>query len=89
MENCKKPGPICPYTLPDCSKILGNNGFEHEITGSVNSNTENCVYLWKCVKPNFSDFPECEYVGTTSCAFLTRMAEHRDYPKRDIDTEVS
>ena len=88
-KNCKKPCPICPYTLPDCSKITGNNGVEHEISSSVSCDTENCVYLWKCVKPNCQDFPECEYVGMTSRSFKTRMSEHRDYPKRDIDTEPS
>ena len=41
------------------------------------------------MKPNCSDFPECDYVGMTSCPFRTRMSEHRDYPKRDIDTEPS
>jgi hypothetical protein len=88
-KNCKKPCPICPYTLPDCAKIIGNNGFEHEIIHSVNCDTENCVYLWKCMKPNCQDFPECEYIGMTSRPFRARMSEHRDYPKRDVDTEPS
>ena len=41
------------------------------------------------MKLNCQDFPECEYVGMTSRSFKTRMSEHRDYPKRDIDTEPS
>ena len=44
--------------------------------------TEKCVYYCP-------DFPECEYVGMTSRSFKTRMSEHRDYPKRDVDTESS
>ena len=88
-KNCKKPCPVCPYTLPACTEVNGNNGFVHPIKQSVNCSTENCVYYWKCVKPNCSDFPECEYVGMTSRSFQARMSEHRDYPKRDVTTEPS
>ena len=41
------------------------------------------------MKPNCQDFPECEYIGMTSRPFRARMSEHRDYPKRDVDTEPS
>ena len=59
-KNCKKPCPVCPYTIPACTEVNGNNGFVHLIKQSVNCSTENCVYYWKCVKPYCSDFPECE-----------------------------
>ena len=49
----------------------------------------NSFYYWKCVKPNCEDFPNCEYVGKTTRQFKDRLAEHRDYPKRDVLTEPS
>ena len=50
--------------------------------------TTNCIYYWRCAKPNCKDFPNCEYVGMTT-RFKDRLSEHRDYPKRDVVTEPS
>ena len=81
-KSCRKPCHICPFTLPNCDKVTGNNGFEHKILHPVNCESQNCVYYWKCDKPNCSQFPECEYIGMTSRTFRERLAEHRDYPKK-------
>ena len=40
-------------------------------------------------KSNCEDFPNCEYIGKTTRPFKDRLAEHRDYPKRDVTTEPS
>ena len=41
------------------------------------------------MKPNCPDFPKCDYIGKTSRPFKDRLAEHGDYPKRDMVTEPS
>ena len=87
---CRKPCPVCPFTLGDSSEVVGQvTGYSHNIPDTVDCNTENCIYYWKCTKPNCSDFPKCEYIGMTTRPFRKRFAEHRDYPKRDILTEPS
>jgi hypothetical protein len=89
-KKCGKPCPVCPYGLNDCSEVKAQvTGYTHEITAPVDCNTENCVYYWKCVKDNCSDFPRCEYIGMTARSFKKRFSEHRDYPKRDVVTEPS
>ena len=65
------------------------SGYRHEIKEPVTCNTENCVYYWKCQKVNCEDYPNCEYVGKTKRQFKDRLAEHRDYPKRDVTSEPS
>jgi hypothetical protein len=47
------------------------------------------IYFWKCTKDNCEDYPECEYIGQTKRKFKDRLAEHRDYPKREVVTEPS
>ena len=87
-KKCGKPCHICPFALPDSSEIVGQaNGYVHRITEPVDCETSNCIYYWRCIKPNCPDQPECEYIGMTSRKFKERMGEHRDYPKRDIVTE--
>ena len=56
---------------------------------AVSCDSSNCIYYWKFVKPNCQDFPKCEYVGKTTRTFKDRLAEHRDYPKRDVTSEPS
>ena len=65
------------------------SGHIHEITHPVDCETRNCIYYWKCIKENCVDYPKCEYIGMTTRKFKERMAEHRDYPKRDVQTEPS
>ena len=85
-HNCK----ICPYTLNNTNTVKGlASGYEHKIKQSVNCDSENVIYYWKCTKSNCEDYPECEYIGKTKRKFKDRLAEHRDYPKRDIKTEPS
>ena len=89
-RKCGKPCPVCPYTLPACSEVVGQvNGYTHTIQEPVRCNTENCIYYWKCDKNNCVDSPRCEYIGMTKRSFKLRLSEHRDYPKRDILTEPS
>jgi hypothetical protein len=87
-KKCGKPCHICPFTLPDCSSVVSQvNGYEHQILDPVSCDSTNCVYYWKCTKPNCTDYPACEYIGMTTRSFKVRMGEHRDYPKRDVFTE--
>ena len=89
-KSCRKPCPVCPYTLNDCTEVVSQiTGYKHTITDAVDCSTENCVYYWKCTKNNCSDFPRCEYIGMTTRTFKKRFSEHRDYPKRDVITEPS
>jgi hypothetical protein len=34
-----------------------------------------------------TDIPKCDYVGMTTQQFKKRLAEHWDFPKRDVLTE--
>ena len=89
-KRCRKPCPVCPYTLDDCSEVVSQvTSYRHEILEAVDCNTENCIYYWKCSKDNCSDYPRCEYIGMTKRTFKKRLSEHRDYVKRDILTEPS
>ena len=65
------------------------SGYNHKIKQPVTCDSENVIYYWKCIKNNCEDFPECEYFGQTKQKFKDRLAEHRDYPKRDVLTEPS
>ena len=72
----------CPFTLPPTTQVVGNfTGYKHDIRDSVNCETRNCIYYWKCVKSNCRDFPKCEYVGLSSRSFKERFAEHKQYVK--------
>ena len=89
-KKCNKPCKACPYTLEKCSELTGlASGHTHTITEALSCDTTNCVYYWRCTKPNCVDFPQCEYVGMTTRQFKDRLSEHRDYPKRDVFTEPS
>ena len=89
-KKCGKPCKVCPYTLEKTSKVTGTaSGYTHQITEAVSCDTSNCIYYCKCVKPNCEDYPQCEYIGKTTRQFKDRLAEHRDYPKRDVLTEPS
>ena len=63
------------------------SGYTHTITEPLSCDTTNCVYYWRFIKTNCVDYPNCEYVGMTTRQFKDRLAEHRDYPKRDVVTE--
>ena len=54
-------------------------GYKHEIKDSVDCETQNCIYYWKCLKRNCKAFPKCEYIGLTGRQFKTRMAERKQY----------
>ena len=80
----------CPFTLPPTSHVIGNfTGYKHEIKDSVNCETKNCVYYWRCVKSNCKDFPRCEYVGLSSRSFRDRFAEHKQYVRSNDTTKPS
>ena len=81
---------ICPYTLENTDVVTGlASGYAHRIKQPVTCTSENVIYYWKCTKSNCEDYPECEYIGQTKRKFKDRLAEHRDYPKREVVTEPS
>ena len=89
-KKCAKPCKICPYTWENTQSITGTaSKFNHEIKEAVTCDSSNCIYYWRCVKPNCPDFPKCEYLGKTTKKFKDSLAEHHDYPKRDMVTEPS
>ena len=89
-RKCGKPCKVCPFTLDNTKSVTGTaSGVTHDIKESVSCDTANCIYYWRCLKPNCEDFPNCEYIGKTTRPFKDRLAEHRDYPKRDVTTEPS
>ena len=49
----------------------------------------NCIYYWKCTKPNCKDFPKCEYIGLTSGTFKTRIGEHKQYVRSNLQVKPS
>ena len=70
----------CPFTLPPTTQVTGQvTGYTHTIKDSVNCETVNCIYYWKCRKNKCKDFPRCEYVGRTTRPFRIRLAEHKQY----------
>ena len=89
-KKCGKPCKVCPFTLDKTQIVTGlASGYSHQIKEAVSCDTQNCIYYWKCVKSNCEDYPNCEYIGKTTRQFKDRLAEHRDYPKRDVVTEPS
>ena len=76
--------------MDNTQAVIGTaSSYKYTIREAVSCDTSNCVYYWKCVKPNCKDYPECEYVGMTTRQFKERLSEHRDYPKGDVITEPS
>ena len=89
-KKCQKSCHICPLTLPPSKVLIGQvTGYKHVITEPSCCSTENCIYYWRCVKPNCKDYPENEYVGRTKRKFSQRLGEHRDYIKTDRISEPS
>ena len=89
-RNCGKPCKVCSYTMDKTKVVIGTaSGYTHQITEAVSCDTKNCIYYWTCTKKNCQQFPNCESIGKTTRQFKDRLAEHRDYPKRDIITEPS
>jgi hypothetical protein len=70
----------CPFALPSTQTVTAQvTGYLHQIQDPVTCETQNCVYYWKCVKPNCKSFPRCEYIGLTARPFRTRLGEHKQY----------
>ena len=89
-SKCGKQCKVCPYTMERTKTVTGTaSGYVHQISEAVTCETTNCIYYWKCTKPNCQDYPSCEYIGMTTRQFKDRLAEHRDYPKRNVTTEPS
>ena len=77
---------MCPYPLDNTDTVTGTaSGYCHQVREAVSCDTRKCVYYWECVKSNCQDYSN--YIGMTIKSFKERLAEHRDYPKRDIFTE--
>ena len=56
-------------------------GYKHEIKDSMDCETQNCIYYWKCLKRNCKALPKCEYVRLTGRPFRLRLAERKEYVK--------
>ena len=70
----------CPFALPPTTKVIGQvTGYTHQIRDSVNCETKNCIYYWKCKKNNCREYPKCEYIGKTTRPYRTRLGEHKQY----------
>ena len=82
--------PVCPYVMAPTSVVTGlASGYQHQIADTVNCQSENCLYYWRCNKFNCKDYPNCEYVGKTTKSFQQRFSQHRDYFKRGVTSEPS
>ena len=89
-KKCGKGCKICPFTLPNTDTVTGlASGYQHKIKQTVTCDSENVIYYWKCVKSKCEDYPHCEYIGQTKRKFKDRLSEHRDYVKRDVNSEPS
>ena len=76
--------------MPNTDTVAGlASGYQHKIKQTVNCDSENVIYYWKCVKSKCEDYPNCEYIGQTKRKFKDRLSEHRDYVKRDVISEPS
>ena len=81
----KGPSTCCPFALPPTTQVTGQvTGYSHRITDSVNCQTSNCIYYWKCLKNNCKEFPRCEYVGRTTRPFRIRLGEHKQYIRSQL-----
>ena len=59
-------------------------GYTHTIKDSVNCETDNCIYYWKCNKNKCKDYPRCEYIGLTTRPFRNRLMEHKQYVRSQL-----
>ena len=81
----KGAGTCCPFALPPTTQVTGQvTGYTHRITESVNCETKNCIYYWKCNKPKCKEYPKCEYIGRTARPFRIRLGEHRQYVRSEL-----
>ena len=84
------PTTCCPYTLPPTSQVQAQvTNYTHKIRENVNCETTNCIYYWKCIKTKCKDFPKCEYIGLTSRSFRTRIGEHKQYVRSNLQDKPS
>ena len=82
--------PACPYTMGPTSEIIGQvTNYKHTIKDNLDCQSKNCIYYWKCVKPNCPDYPHNEYIGKSTQSFQAHICQHRDYVKRGMNTEPS
>ena len=85
MKKCDQGSTTCcPFTLPSTNQVTGQvTGYCHTIKESVNCETSNCIYYWRCKKTNCKDFPRCEYIGITKRPFRIRLREHKQYVRSE------
>ena len=84
----RRPCPSCPFAMEATSQVIGQaSGYCHTIKDSVNCQTKNILYYWKCTKDNCPDFPNCEYVGRSRRSFQQRFGEHRGYITGEVLSE--
>ena len=80
----------CPFTLPPTTTVKSQvTGYTHTIKDSVNCETENCIYYWKCIKNKCKEYPNCEYIGLTTRKFRNRLSEHKQYVRSERLEEPS
>ena len=89
-KKCSKPCPICPFSAPTKSEVKSFvSDYNHKIKSSVNCQSQNVVYLWRCKKENCPNYPQNSYIGLTTRKFQHRFSEHLGYVKSDKLTEPS
>ena len=72
----------CPYAQPATSELtVMVTGYKHKIRDSVNCETDNCVYYWKCQKSNCKTYQKCKYIWLIWCSYRKRLSEHKQYVK--------
>ena len=86
----RRPCPTCPFAMEATSQVIGQvTGYCHTIKDSVNCQTENILYYWKCIKDNCPEYPRCEYIGRSRRSFQQRVSEHLGYVRREVLSEPS
>ena len=80
----------CPFALPPTTKVISQvTNYEHTIKDSVNCETQNCIYYWKCTKHKCKEYPKCEYIGLTARQYINRLSEHKQYIRSEKLEEPS
>ena len=80
----------CPFALPPTTKVISQvTNYEHTIKDSVNCETQNCIYYWKCTKNRCKEYPKCEYIGLTTRQYRNRLSEHKQYIRSEKLEEPS
>ena len=84
--------PICPYTPNTATSITSHiTGYTHHITSSINCQTENVVYAWKCTKchENFTVNTNKRHVPTLNLRVNVKGSNYIGLSKRTFAKRFS